>query len=313
MLGTLLPFARHLKRHACDVWVFPCQDHWAYQLAVPSLGTIHDLMHRYERRFPEVGSPREYRSRESRFKGICRHASGILVDSHLGKSQVVESYDVDSTRVHVLPYTTPDYILTAASAGDDFAARHALPDKYLFYPAQFWEHKNHRRLLRALARVSAEMPEIRLVLAGSRRHEYGAVKALAEELGIGDSVLFTGYVPNDDLAEMYRRARALIMPTFFGPTNIPPLEAFATGCPVAISGIYAIPDQLGDAALLFDPEQEGQLADVMRRLWTDDRLCAMLREKGNARARSCSQAHFNETFRQIVGRVMAQGTAAPGA
>ena len=85
------------------------------------------------------------------------------------------------------------------------------------------------------------------------------------------------------MPEFYRRARAMVMPTFFGPTNIPPLEAFALGCPVAVSNIYGIPEQVGDAALLFDPNSVEEIADCIERLWQDDALCASLISKGHAR------------------------------
>ena len=102
------------------------------------------------------------------------------------------------------------------------------------------------------------------------------------------------------MPELYRRARALVMPTFCGPTNIPPLEAFVVGCPVAISGIYGMPDQVGDAGLLFDPESVEEIVDCIRRLWTDDRLCAELSERGKTRADSWGPRQFNERLREIV-------------
>ncbi|MGO7536936.1 glycosyltransferase, partial [Rhizobium leguminosarum] len=68
-------------------------------------------------------------------------------------------------------------------------------------------------------------------MAGNTKREYAAFKAMASELGLSQAVHFVGYVPDSDLAGFYRRARGFVMPTFFGPTNIPPLEAMVCGCP----------------------------------------------------------------------------------
>ena len=95
------------------------------------------------------------------------------------------------------------------------------------------------------------------------------------------------------------------MPTYFGPTNIPQLEAFALGCPVATSRIYGIPAQVGDAALLFDPGSVDQIFDCLQRLWTDDALCADLAEKGRHHAANWGPEQFRDRLLQIVETLVA--------
>ena len=90
------------------------------------------------------------------------------------------------------------------------------------------------------------------------------------------------------------------MPTYFGPTNIPPLEAMALGCPVAVSGIYGMREQCGDAVLYFNPADSHDIAQAMTRLWTDDALCATLVEKGKARSRLYSVDAFNKNIVRLV-------------
>jgi len=90
------------------------------------------------------------------------------------------------------------------------------------------------------------------------------------------------------------------MPTFFGPTNIPQLEAFALGCPVATSRIYGIPDQVGDAALLFDPASVDEIYEALVRLWTDDALCAVLKARGYAHAKRWGRPQFRGRVREII-------------
>ena len=88
----------------------------------------------------------------------------------------------------------------------------------------------------------------------------------------------------------------MIMPTFFGPTNIPPLEAMFMGCPLAVSDVYAMAEQVGDAALLFDPKSVESIASAIRRLWEDDELCKRLSEKGRQRSALFSRERYNERF-----------------
>jgi glycosyltransferase involved in cell wall biosynthesis len=285
------PLAKSMLSRKCDVWIFPNQDAWSYFLAVPALVSVFDLMHRYERHFPEVSKGLKYYRRESHYKQICRFAKGILVDSHVGKHQIEESYNVASAKVHVLPFITPPRTSSSMSGDGDLAS---LPDKFFFYPAQFWAHKNHLRLLAALAELKKSVPDVQLVLAGSKKNNYSSVLAKIEQLGIERNVHMLGYVTDSQVFDLYGRARALIMPTFFGPTNIPPLEAMSYGCPVAVSRIYAMPEQLGDAAIYFDPTSTPEIADAMHRLWTDDALCDQLRNKGRLRNEQWTQTDFSK-------------------
>ena len=295
---TVDPVARALADADCALWLFSAHSFVCYQMPVPSVGIVQDLMHRYERHFRHDTPLMTYIWRERVFRRMARRTRGILVDSELGRRQMAESYGADPARIHPLPFIAPRYTTQPGIPG--FDARYTLPARFLFYPAQFWEHKNHARLLRAVASLKADLPDIHLVLAGGKRLGYERCLATVRALGLADSVTFLGYVPDADLAELYRRARALVYPTFYGPTNIPPLEAFVLGCPVAASGIYAMPEQLGDAALLFDPESEQEIAEAMRRLWTDDALCADLARRGSERAARWGQPRFNARLAEIM-------------
>jgi glycosyltransferase involved in cell wall biosynthesis len=296
-------FARALLREQCDLWIFPAQSFMSSQIPVPALSTIHDLMHRYEKRFTEVSASGEYRLREWTFQNMCRWSLGILVDSEVGKSQVMESYNVPGHKIHVLPYVPPKYIYSERTS-NGFESRYPLPSKFLFYPAQFWEHKNHKMLIRAMGRLKNECPDLKLVLSGSGKNGYQSTARLIKDLRLSKDIIIFSYIPDEDMAEMYRRARALVMPTFFGPTNIPPLEAFAAGCPVAISRIYGIPEQVGEAALLFNPESEDEIARCIRRLWNDDELCRELSRRGRQRAEKWNERHFRGRLKEIINHVL---------
>jgi glycosyltransferase involved in cell wall biosynthesis len=299
--------AKLLIEQQCNLWVFPSQDEWTYFAPIPALTAIHDLMHRYEPQFPEVSAYHKYARRELHYKKLCEHTAGLLVDSDVGRQHVIASYNAPEQRIHVLPFIAPDFIYSQTNA-DDLHSKYKLPRKFMFYPAQFWKHKNHERLLRAVASLVNEIPDIALVLVGSRKNNYNTVHKLANELGVQSHVHFLSYVPSKDIPHLYRQARAMIMPTFFGPTNIPPLEAFATGCPTAVSKIYAMPEQVGDAALLFDPNSTEEIAHAMKSLWLDDRLCRDLAKKGKDRDKHWNQNQFNQRFHDIIDNVIQRRT-----
>ena len=293
---------RALIAERADVWVCPNHDRYAFRAPVRTLGTVHDLMHRYEPSFPEVSQDGEYERREFHFRETCRWASGVLVDSEVGKQQLHESYGVPESRVFVLPYIAPRYIRGPSTDDAEIRSKYGLPEKFFFYPAQVYRHKNHVALVKAIALMKDAHPDVRLVLVGAaERNGYADLRAFIEARGLADYVQFLGYVPDTDMPGFYRLARSLVMPTFFGPTNIPPLEAFAVGCPVATSRIYGVPDQLGDAALLFDPRSVEEIHDCLVRLWMDDSLCADLSERGRAHALRWGPEQFADRFRQIVG------------
>ncbi len=297
------PMAKSLIRESCDLWIFPSYDLRSYQFSVPALVAVHDLMFRYEKRFPESASGWNYFCKDRMNRYNCRWSEGILVDSELGRRQMIESYGIEENRVHSLPFIAPTYIRSRA-VRPGFEERYRLPAKFIFYPAQFWWHKNHLALIEAVAFLKAELPDLKLVLSGGRQNAYDAVIRTVQSLLLDNDIVFSGYVPDEDMPEFYRRARAMVMPTYYGPTNIPPLEAFTAGCPVAISGIYGMPEQAGGAALHFNPDSVPEIADCIRRLWTDDRLCSELAEKGRQKVASWGQKEFNTRVMEIIDAVV---------
>jgi glycosyltransferase involved in cell wall biosynthesis len=300
------PLTKIFLRQGCDVWIFPSQDSMAYWIPVTSVCAIHDLMHRYEPDFEESASPREFRLRESKYGNLVRWCAGILVDSSTGVNHVSESYSTDKNRIHPLPYIPPDYIYRAVSDSDkqSLRARYNLSEKFFFYPAQFWKHKNHEMLVRGLHRNLADYPDMRLVFCGGKKNNYDFITGLIRELKLGNNIQIIGYIPDDDMTAMYHCAHALLMPTFYGPTNIPPLEAIACGCPLAVSRIYGMPEQLGDASLYFDPHSLDEVSTVMAALWSNEALCRQLRDRGSARSTAWGIADFSSRLSEIIDTVL---------
>ena len=301
-ISLINPLHRRLKSFKCDHWVFCAQERWTYQIPLSTIGVIHDLMHRYEKGFPEVAAAGRSRRRDKHYKQMCRWANCILVDSEIGKMHVIESYKPETRKIEILAFTVPKYMYKKEKPVN-FDSRYSLPKKYFFFPAQFWEHKNHKGLIEAIKILHAGGTEAHLVLVGSKKNGYTSTMNHIRNLKLESFITNLGYVPDEDMPELYRRSRALIFPSFFGPTNIPPIEALIVGCPVATSGIYGMKAQLGDAALFFDPKSPSNIAATMKKIWWDDKLCRDLIEKGEKRSIQFTQDLFNHRLEEILSNI----------
>ena len=179
-------------------------------------------------------------------------------------------------------------------------ARLQLPEKFLFYPAQFWAHKNHLRLIEAFRDVAAEVPDLRLVLTGKKRDEYEAVMSAVDRFGLSERVRHLGYVEQDDLQAIYRLATALVMPSLFESVSIPIYEAFQVGTPVAASGILAIPEQVGDAGLLFDPNSVASIGQAILKIVNEPETARLLARKGQDRMLAMTPERYGAQLQELL-------------
>jgi glycosyltransferase involved in cell wall biosynthesis len=282
----------------------------AFSWVTPFVMSIYDLNHRLQPEFPEVSAFGEFDRREYLYTNVCRYATLVVVDSEVGKEDLLRCYGqyIDESRVRILPYHAPVGREPQPEPQDlaRVAAKYRLPKRYFFYPAQFWRHKNHASILRALRIIADRTGEkIPVVFCGAysdyaRALNFKEVWSLAVQLGLGNDVRYLGPVPDQDMAALYTLSAGLVMPTFFGPTNIPPLEAWHFGRPVITSDIRGLREQSGDASLLVDPRSPQALADAMQRLWRDEALGAELAERGRMRLASFSWSSFVEGVAAIL-------------
>ena len=178
--------------------------------------------------------------------------------------------------------------------------RYGLPSAFAVFPAQAWPHKNHRGLLRALARLRERHGlRVPLVCTGASGRSVLDLARLAETLGIGDQVLFLGFIPASDLRCIYRLGRMLIFPSLFEGWGFPVVEAMAEGVAVACSNRTSLPEAADDAALLFDPEDDSAMDDAIARLWTDGDLRATLSDRGGQRASRLSWRRTARVYRAL--------------
>lgn len=265
----------------------------AVQIDLPYLAIVWDLQHRLQPWFPEVSSGGTWRQRETFYGEYLRRATFIIAGTEAGRAEIERFYQVTSNRIKLLPHPTPAFTLNAGPSDvDALLKKYKLRKDYLFYPAQFWSHKNHVNLLLAAAALKREHQiDLPVVFVGSNKGNQEYVRQCAAELQPSLDVSFLGFVPLEDLVALYRGAFALAYVTFFGPENLPPLEAFALGCPVIASDVSGAREQLDDAALFVDPRNPGQIAATIKSLF-DESLRHSLTDKGRARAERWTAKDF---------------------
>lgn len=268
----------------------------------PYITTVWDVQHRITPWFPEFSRHGVWDSRELATAWFLQRATRVITGTKVGKEEIETAYGVPSANIAVLPHPTPG-IADIASAADSTSVleRFSLTKPYLFYPAQFWPHKNHINLLLAL-KILGDSYNLRpmLCLSGSDKGNESHLRSIARDLGILAQVRFVGFVAVPDLIGLYRAADALCYVSFCGPENLPPLEAMVLGCPVVASEIPGAQEQLGSAALLVDPARPTSIAEGIYRLFAEDGLRENLRSKGFERARSWRGADFVNGVIRII-------------
>jgi glycosyltransferase involved in cell wall biosynthesis len=271
----------------------------AFVTQVPSIYQVHDLQHVHR---PELLTPLQVKYREVAYRAFCDQATLVAVMTEWGRSDVCSWAGLARERVAVVPWA-PAAGLTASPGASGGGMAADLPERFLLYPAQTWPHKNHKKLLEAIWLLRTRGFRVSLVCTGRRNDYYPEIERRVNELGLSDAVRFTGYVSDADLAALYGRATALVFPSLFEGWGLPVVEAFQFGLPVACSAVTVLPEVAGGAAVFFDPEDTGDIADAIVRILSDDALRRDLSERGHRRAEALSWARTARIFRAIYRRM----------
>jgi glycosyltransferase involved in cell wall biosynthesis len=285
----------------CDVLHVPTQN-FALS-AMPTIYNPHDLQHRH---YPEFFTATELAWRESVYSAGCHFAQTVVVGSQWTKNDVVRQYGVDPEKVQVILEGPPTQGLPALPNAylDKIKGKYELVQPFAFYPAVTWPHKNHIRLLEALAYLRDNLGlEISLVCPGSRFEGFWPnIERRIEELRLESQVRFLGFVPEEDLRALYRLSHFLVQPSLFEASSLPIFEAWLEGIPVACSNVTALPDQVLDAAVLFDPNDVELIADAIAKLATNEKLRQDYIEKGYRRLKDFDTMRTARAYRAVYRR-----------
>ncbi|WP_431204231.1 glycosyltransferase [Bradyrhizobium betae] len=260
------PFEKKLSRADVDIVYFTTTSNWNLVLyKLPFIITIFDGCFRDSPEFDEVREFGQFERRDIVWRSAVTKAAMVITNADELIDMLCRRYAMERDHAVCIPFSPSLYVSRSGATGEveDVAIlkKHGIEPGYLFYPAQFWSHKNHATILLAMRLLRDRGESHTLVLCGSDPGALAAFEVLVAQHGLGDSVRMLGFVPSAELGALYRGAKALVMATYFGPTNLPPLEAWAVGTPV----IYpeAFKAQAGDAAILFDYDDPASLAKAI--------------------------------------------------
>lgn len=220
-----------------------------------------------------------------------RRMDGIATVSETSRRYFIDHYRAKPERVFI----TANGISPAYRVLPD---RQEPPRPFILHISRYSERKNPKTIMRAFARFSREVGGTHDLVCAGKGWDGDEAKSLARAEGIADLYKAPGFISEDDAVRLLNEARAFVFPSFAEGFGMPNLEAMASGCPVITSSIFAIPEVVGDAAILLSrPDAVEELAEGLLRLERDDSLRATLIERGLARSKAFS---WEESAKRLV-------------
>ncbi len=258
----------HLKKNKIDIIYYPIGE--SIVLNYPYVITSWDIGHRSTYSFPELAMNNTFEDRNYYTKNALLKSFAIFVESNASKKELISYLGVFEKKIFVLPLFPGEVIFEKNDCQftSNFLITNKIePNKFFFYPAQFWAHKNHFGLIQAFIKFHKIHPEIKLVFCGSDKGNLDYIIDEIERNNMTHSILNLGFVSNKELCVLYENCIALVYPSFFGPSNMPPLEAMALNCKVACSNLEGHIESLGDKAIYFDPTNFDAIFDAMVKIF----------------------------------------------
>ena len=288
---------------------------------VATVVTLHDVI-------PLVCQRQLARSRKQRLLPLWRtwlkmqtgRAAAVVTVSEHSAGDIHRELGVPREKLHVIPNAVPPPLPETppeSGAPPDEVEASALralgvTRPYVLYVGRRDPYKNVPGLVRAFAELrpagsaGGRHEGLQLVIAGAADPRYPEAERLAAALGVADAVRFTGWVGDDALAALYRRAAAVVLPSYYEGFGLPAVEAMRAGVPAVVADRASLPEVVGDAAVRFDPDVPGAMSAAIGRVLGDAALAATLVERGHRRAERYSLERFGEAHLRLYEAVAAR-------
>ncbi len=277
-----LPFALTLAAARLDVLHL----HYIAPLFCPApfVLTVHDLAYEH---YPEFFPPGHAAWMQRLVPRAIKRAAAVLTVSTFSKRDIVAHYAVPPEKVVVAPLAADPLYRPLEDEGALAAvrARYGTGERFILCVGDLQPRKNLGALIAAYTRLrQADALRHKLVLVGKHAWLYDAIFAAARASGYAHDLVFTGYVPDEDLVALYNAAEVFVYPSLFEGFGLPPLEAMACGTPVIAANTASLPEVVGDGGVLVDPRDVEGLAAALARVVGDGALRTELAVRGRARA-----------------------------
>lgn len=245
-----------LAKNGVDILYCPFSAATYKEKGIPTVSTILDIQHEY---YPQFFEPQELAHRRKFYQDIVRRVEKVTCISDYTKQTFCEKYDFPVERAQTIYIA----IQSRFSKEDETVLDrlHIRNQKYIVYPANFWEHKNHKLLLNAFAMYVQERKDLKLVLTGNPLEQAEYYNKLLKAMNIADYTVITGYVTNEELYSILKNAKGLIYPSLFEGFGIPVVEAMQMHKLIACSNLTSLPEIGCEAICYFDPKKPD---DILR-------------------------------------------------
>ncbi|MCR5822637.1 MAG: glycosyltransferase family 4 protein [Bacteroidales bacterium] len=232
----------------------------------PFVITHWDIGHRSTFAFPEVVGSDTFVDREHFYNTILPKALFVFCESTTGKEELIRFTEIHPMKIKVVPIFSGGssaILVDRESQNNKLQQLGLTKNKYFYYPAQFWAHKNHITLLNAFNIFLKGHTDYKLVFTGSNQGNLHYIKEKTQHLELDEHVVFAGFVSQETVCTLYRNATAMVMPTLMGPTNMPLLEAMQVGCPVICSDFPGHREELAESAIYINPLNPTEICNAM--------------------------------------------------
>ena len=262
--------------------------------------TVHDMVYKA---FPETVRGRTKYMLDLGLKRSMKRADIIVTDSEFSKAEILKYFPEHEKKLRVVPCgvdLTRFCPCTEPERIPEVKKSLGIEGDYLLYLGTIEPRKNLERLISAYHIFTQRCSDApKLVLAGGKGWLYDGIFGKVRELGLENRVLFTKYVPSEDMNPLMCGATAFVFPSVYEGFGMPPLEAMACGVPVMVSGAASLPEVTGDCAVICDPYSEEDMASCLERLCSDSDLREDLSIRGLERARSFTWERSAELLHDI--------------
>jgi len=311
--GSYLEMHRVINAHAVDLVHIP-HTFWRPVITkAPFVITVHDLLDYMYRARTSNGLRRSFHSYMTR--QAMHHAARIFAVSNFTKRDVARYFNVPSEKIEVVYNALDETFLRGHSTAAEQAmvrGRYQMESPFLLYTGRISPHKNVARIIEAFSALKGELakegeyPDLKLIVIGDEVSKNPDIRRAVIRSGMQHEVRFLGYVSIEVLRIFFDMAKVFVFPSLYEGFGLPPLEAMAHGTPVVASNTSALPEVVGNAAVLVNPENIFEISRAMQRVLTDQALRERLKAAGLEQVKHFSWQTSVRRMIEIYGEVVAE-------
>lgn len=294
---------RPLTSRGVDVLFCPFTAPTYSEPGIPVVSVIHDLQHKD---YPQFFTSHEIDVRNAFMDDLCMKAAKVICISENVRQSVIKHLNISTGITCTIHNCIQLRLMSSDSKQADINNLGIGRRPYMFYPANFWPHKNHRMLVTAFNMFLSRNPDKKmdLVFTGALDDSEKELKYAVKQMGLTDNVHFLGFLDQKQFEAVWQKCRFLIFPSLYEGFGIPVLEAMSLGKPVLCSNTTSLPEVAGDAALYFDPRRPLDMVQCMEKIVNNSSLENELVEKGKKRAASFVPDEMTQKYLDVFSYVI---------